>query len=86
VAAEGGDEGFVGGAGYCVVLCIGLSMSVVGNGGKTYVELILGRFEQVVLLTQGDDEVDFLGFVVADAEGFEFAGEVVLVDCTEGGE
>jgi hypothetical protein len=37
-----------------------------------------------VLLTQRDDEVDLFGFVVADAEGFEFAGEVVLVDCTEG--
>jgi hypothetical protein len=40
--------------------------------------------EQVVLLTQQDDEVDFLSFVVADAQGFEFAGEIVLVDCTEG--
>jgi hypothetical protein len=63
-----------------------LSMSVVKETGKAYMELILGRFEQVVLLTQGDYEVDFLGFVVADAEGFEFAGEVVLVDCVEGGE
>jgi hypothetical protein len=73
----------VGGAGYCIVLCIGLSLSVVEETGKAYVELILGRFEQIVLLTQRDDEVDFLGFVVAEAEGFEFAGEVVLVDRTK---
>jgi hypothetical protein len=45
VAAEGRDEDFVGGPGYCVVLWIGLSILVVGRGEGAYMELIVSGSE-----------------------------------------
>jgi hypothetical protein len=47
--------------------------------------LIDRGFQQVVFLAEGDDEVDFMRFVVGEAEVREFAGLVEGGDCAEEG-
>ena len=57
-----------------------------GAGDGVVVELVVRRTDEVVGRAEGDDEVDFVGLVVGEAEVGEFAGAVVLVDSFEGGE
>ena len=57
-----------------------------GAGDGVVVQLVDGGFDEVVGCAEREDEVDFGGLVVGDAEVGEFSGEVVLVYGAEGGE
>ena len=48
-------------------------------------QLVEGGFDQVVFVAERDDEVDFIRFVVRDAEVGESTGLMVLVYAAEGG-